>query len=228
MPLPCKGHSVRLPIILASLISLVALQACDDQKAVASTVAEESGAAAEAPGPRLFGHKNFTVVYSVAENPSVSRTEHIRDWGYRKSEILLGASRIHMVSENGRIWVSTSDFPGVFVKNDEVTTGLIAHMDDQPELSIGHRRMLLLGLSPTGRTGEFAGHACRYYRSPDDFSSGKIEACTTDWGAMLYSRAELAQYEAMTIVASAVRIGDGGPDEAFAIDKVNAREADTF
>ena len=228
MPLRCKGNSVRLPVILASLISLVALQACDDQKARASTVSEEPGAADDAPALRLFGHENFTVVYSVVENPSVSKTEHVRNWGYRRSEILLGGSRVHMVYENGRVWVSSSDFPGVFVKNDEVTASLVANMDDQPELSIGHRRMLLSGLSPTGRTGEFAGHVCRYYRSPDDFSSGTVEACATDWGAMLYSKVEPAQYEAMTIVASEVRIGDAGPDEAFAIDKVNAREADTF
>ena len=228
MPLPCKGNSVRLSVILASLISLVALQACDDQKARASTVPEEPKAADEAAMPRLFGHESFALVYSVVENPSVSKTEHIRDWGYRRSEVLLGGSRLHMVHEDGRVWISSSDFPGVFVQNDEVAASLVAHMDDQPELSIGHRRMLLSGLSPTGRTGEFAGHACRYYRSPDDLTSGKIEACTADWGAMLYSKVEPAQYEAMTIVASAVRIGDGGPDEAFAIDKVNAREADTF
>jgi hypothetical protein len=219
---------MRLPVILASLIPILALPACGDQKASASNVLDEPEAISDAATPRLFGHEKFTVVYSTVENPSVSKTEHIRNWGHRKSELLLGGSRIHMVYEDGRVWVSTSEVPGVFVKNDEVIAGLIAHIDDQPGLSIGHRRMLLSGLSPTGQTGEFAGHVCRYYRSPAEFSAGKIEACTTDWGALLYSKAEIPQVDPITIVASAVRIGDGGPDAAFDIDKANAQDADTF
>jgi hypothetical protein len=72
--------------------------------------------------------------------------------------------------------------------------------------------MTPIGARRTGQTGSFAGHQCEYWEIP---SMGSRE-CITSWGLALYRTNTIANVTEET--ATEVRIGDGGPDSAFAYD----------
>ncbi|MGF1456027.1 MAG: hypothetical protein ACFB6R_11725, partial [Alphaproteobacteria bacterium] len=71
--------------------------------------------------------------------------------------------------------------------------------------------MAAVGGTPTGETGSFAGHDCRYYRN----DAIGTTACVTDWGATLHLTVKLGKIE-IDRRADDIRLGDAGPASAYA------------
>lgn len=80
--------------------------------------------------------------------------------------------------------------------------------------------MTQMGGRATGENGNFAGHACAYWEIDQLGSS----SCVTPWGATLHNRTSLAGVTIERTVTE-VRMGDGGPDFAFAYDAARATQA---
>jgi hypothetical protein len=86
-------------------------------------------------------------------------------------------------------------------------------------VEFGKEIMTRAGGRPTGEKGSFAGQACDYW----EIASLGSRSCVTPWGATLHVKTTFAGV-ATEQTATAVRLGDGGPDEAFAYDKSKVTE----
>lgn len=204
--------------ILGLALAAVTATACDQATGTARTPMETAAAK-----PPLFGEKTFTILYGSGDGSGVSKAEYVRDWGHQRAEVYEGPStRVRVVYADGRAWAIHPQTGQAFEREDQVTATFIAHINDDPGSSFGRRRMLIgMGAQPTGETGAFAGHACEYYEATVPEPSGSVRVCVADWGGLLYLKligpGEIEQ------VATAVRLGDGGPDAAFELDKAGAQ-----
>jgi hypothetical protein len=89
-------------------------------------------------------------------------------------------------------------------------------MQDVPQVNAsiaGMSKQMFSGGRRTGEKGSFAGHDCEYWETSDS----TMRACVGSLGIPLYMRMQMA---GMTIenTVTELRLGDGGPDSAFAYD----------
>lgn len=94
---------------------------------------------------------------------------------------------------------------------------IVASMQGRPGTEFGEQIMRAMGATKTGSTGSFAGQSCAYWT----LASAGLRTCVTDWGATPHVAASLGpvSYERKAVE---VRVGDGGPDAAFAYDASKA------
>ncbi|MGH6951402.1 MAG: hypothetical protein ACREH4_11040 [Vitreimonas sp.] len=147
-------------------------------------------------------------------------TTHVRDWGRQQAilnDMTLSAGETSYPYENRMIIdglrIVTIDANGV-----ASATAATDNNQDAPErhgrswMEHYEHVMIPIGARRTGETGSFAGQRCEYWEIP---SLGARD-CITSWGWTLYRTNTIV--DVGEEAATEVRIGDGGPDAAFAYD----------
>lgn len=183
-------------------------------------------AASEAASERFYGREAFTIVY-VQDGAEAGRvTEHVRDWGRRRAEIVRTTTKVstvviekdnRMVSEGAKVATIDNRTGRISTIVNPMYDRIVASMQGRPGTEFGEQIMRAMGATKTGSTGSFAGQSCAYWT----LASAGLRTCVTDWGATLHVAASLGpvSYERKAVE---VRVGDGGPDAAFAYDASKA------
>jgi hypothetical protein len=103
----------------------------------------------------------------------------------------------------------------VTVMENPIYAEIVAEMRGQSPVAYGKALMRRMGGVETGETGRFAGHDCDYW------SIMGTRTCVADWGGTLHVEAGAGGFRIVQ-TATEVRMGDGGPDSAFQVDKAAA------
>lgn len=209
---------------------VMGLSACSppapDDSSDKSRPAAAENAAARDGGERFYGRETFTIVTSQTGHEAGSVIEHVRDWGRRRAEIKDATLRVSGVTqrintrgvfEGPQVTTINLDDGAVSTMTNPVYDQVVANMRGRDGVEFGRQIMTQMGGRATGERGSFAGHDCEYW----EIQQLGSRSCVTPWGATLYNRTSLA---GVTIerTATQVRLGDGGPDAAFAYDASRA------
>ncbi len=171
-------------------------------------------------GERFYGQEAFTIVHQLTGAETGVFTEHVRDWGRTRAELTdstfsMGpvnqAKKTRMVSVGARN-ITIDEVAGTTTAIDNpFYDRVVGAMKGKDPLAFGEQMMTSMGGSKTGETATIAGHGCEYW------SLMGVKTCVTSWGGTLHTATSIG-----TLVidrkATEVRIGDGGPDAAFAYD----------
>ena len=182
---------------------------------------------------KLANVEKYTIVYEVSgEVMQGTRTLHVRDWGKLTADfqdvkqVVAGFKQpvpstrtINDFREERIITISeatgtTTISPMPLFLKDQKKVGSLA--SDSNRIEAVHKAM---GGTATGKNGAFAGHDCAYWDYPQLFVSG----CMTEWGGAVHTINNFDENK-LEMTAVEVRLGDGGPDEAFAYDLSNATD----
>ncbi len=195
--------------------------AADPAPAQPTPRGNDTPASTGAPDRFFYGVEAFTIVSTQTGTESGTVTEYARSWGLERSEVfetsvqrgmrsiekrerkVYRSGRVTTINaRNGRSRSANAPFHGQVLE---------ASQGRRPE-DAGALIMAAVGGTATGETGRFAGHDCTYYENRAIGST----ICVTDWGGTLHLRVRFlgADYER---TATEVRLGDGGPDSAFAL-----------
>jgi hypothetical protein len=217
-----------------TVTSLIALAlglagGCSQPVSAPAPSAAEAVAPVLSPDERLFGVERFTIAYDQTGHDQGAVVEHVRDWGRARAEIKDTTLSIGGISHRSRIRVvhARAEIASVNVVSGDVTLATDPDYDDlvaaegaREAVAVGAAIMTRMGGRQTADTATFAGHECAYWELPQLGS----RACVTPWGATLHNTAALGGLR-VERVATAVRIGDGGPDDAFTYDDARAMRA---
>lgn len=192
-----------------------------------NAAAEAEGAAASG-AERFYGQESFTIVMAHTGRQLGTTTTHVRDWGRRRVELndtTLSVSGITARTNNRVIYdgarvitIEAGANAGTAITNP-LYGQVVEAMRGRSGVEFGQQIMTQMGGRSTGESGSFAGHACDYWEN----ASLGSRSCVTPWGATLHLRSNIG---GITIeqTATEVRLGDGGPDRAFAYDAASITE----
>lgn len=178
-------------------------------------------------GDRFYGRETFTIEYEQSGAEAGTVTEHVRDWGRRRVEIVKTTIRVSTVTINkdtravfdgANVATVDNATGGVTTTTNPLYDDVVTAMRGRSGVEFGEELMTRMGGKKTGEKGSFAGHECEYW----EVASLKTKSCVTPWGATLHISSSLVQV-GFERKATAVRIGDGGPDAAFAYDASKAK-----
>lgn len=205
------------PSRATAFLGTFALAACSQGPAPQDRPAE--AAAASAAGERFLDRESFTIEYAVSGDASGTIVEHVRDWGKRRAEVqdttatILGTSTVQQTRKvqdgatlytfdlaSGTMTSGPAPFYQEFVDASRGTTGV----------ETGKAILRALGGTETGETGAFAGEPCVYW----EIARLGSRTCVTEWGGTLHASTRIGRLT-LERTATNVRIGDGGPNEAF-------------
>lgn len=178
---------------------------------------------------RFFGREKFTIVSAQTGAQTGDVTEHVRDWGRQRAEVTHSTVSISgytqamnqkTVQNGDKIATVNLDTGAVTTMDNPMYDTIVAKMKGKSGLDFGKEIMTEMGGSATGEQGSFAGHDCEYWELP----SVGAKTCVTAWGGTLHTNVSMG---GMTFErkATEVRLGDGGPDDAFAYDASKATTA---
>jgi hypothetical protein len=185
-------------------------------------------AAATAPGDRFYDRQAFTIRYRLDGAQTGTRAEYVRDWGrLRATEDdtvmqIMGMAqpvRQRQVIEGPMIYTVDLTTNAVTAMENPIYSALITEMRGQDPVAFGKAMMRRMGGTETDETGRFAGHDCTYWT----LLGGRT--CVSDWGGVLHTETGVAGFQIVQ-TATEVRLGDGGPDSAFVVDKAAARRVE--
>jgi hypothetical protein len=200
-------------------------------EAAADLSAGSSNADAAPPADgeeRFYGKESFTIVSAQTGTESGDFVEHVRDWGRNRAEIkkttlkfgsFTTDSATRTIYEGARVTTVDLKTGAVTSFNNGQYDAIVARMKGRSGVEFGKEIMTALGGVETGETGSFAGHDCVYW----ELASLGSRTCVTPWGGSLHTSASLAGVT-FEKTAIEVRMGDGGPDDAFAYDASKAQE----
>lgn len=194
-----------------------------DAGADAPTVNAAAGAGGE---ERLYGEEKFSIVYRLSGQQEGAVTEYNRAWGRQRAEITDTVMRIagrtmktrtRAIYDGPNIATVNLDTGATTTTVNPMYDQLVGAMRGRTGVEMGKEMMVAMGGQATGERGTFAGQACEYWTVP----SFGARSCVTPWGATVK---QTTTFAGVTIdkEATAVRVGDGGPDEAFAYDASKA------
>lgn len=177
-------------------------------------------------GERFYGARSFTIVYTLEGADAGTVTEHVRDWGRKRVEIKKSQIKFGPVVQNidertifdhAKIVRIDATTGAITVQQNPVYDDVVAAMRGRSGPEVGEQFARALGGEPTGETGSFAGQSCTVW----EFPQLATRSCVTDFGATLRASSAVGQFKTER-VATDFRMGDGGPDEAFAYDESKA------
>lgn len=215
----CMLRGCMRMIILSGLVCLVA--ACISTGSGADFVAQARDEI------RYYDRETFTVVMTHRGATTGTTTTYVRDWGRRQVIVnemsfssggLAQPYRNRTVMEGGRIVTidETGAATGETLADYEANW---AQWRGRSAMERFESQMPSTSARPTGELGSFAGHACEYWEAP----AMGIRDCVTSWALTVYESFTVGNVAA-EMVATEVRIGDGGPDAAFAYDPATVTE----
>lgn len=178
---------------------------------------------------RFYGKKAFTIVSKQTGMQSGDIVEHVRDWGRRSARITNTSMTMggftqttrQRVIQNGAEIITVDDAAGTVTSmKNPIYDSVVAAMKGKSGIAFGKEIMTRMGARETGEKGSFAGQGCDYW----ELASAGTKTCVTEWGGTLHVLTNMA---GMSIerTATEARLGDGGPDEAFAYDASNVTTA---
>lgn len=175
---------------------------------------------------RFYGQERFTLVGTQSGAESGTWTEHVREWGRTRAEILDMKMSVFGISRQNRSRVvytgpeiATVDLQtgGVTLTTNPLYSQVVEGMQQYDSTEEFSKAMMeALGGRATGESGNFAGHACEYW----ELQLGS-RSCVTSWGATLHNSTSLAGVTIERTVTE-IRMDDGGPDDAFEFDASQA------
>jgi hypothetical protein len=178
-----------------------------------------------APSDRFYDRQAFTIRYKLEGTQTGTRAEYVRDWGklrvLEEDSVLrvMGteqAVRNRQLIEGSQIYTVRLPDNTVTVMENPLYQELTAEMQGQDPVEFGRAMMRRMGGTETGETGRFAGHDCTYWT----ILGGRT--CITPWGGTLYVENQVGGIRIVQ-EATEVRLGDGGPDSLFQVDKASAQ-----
>lgn len=178
---------------------------------------------------RFFGREKFTIVSTQSGAQTGDVTEYVRDWGRQRAEVTHSTVNVagytqamnqKTVQDGASIATVNLDTGAVTTMENPMYDTIVAKMQGKSGLDFGKEIMTEMGGSATGEKGSFAGHDCEYWELP----AVGAKTCVTAWGGTLHTNVNMG---GMTFErkATEVRLGDGGPDDAFAYDASKATAA---
>ncbi len=224
------------PII--ALVALASIAACNRQSSettasveapAAPAPAAEAPAAASSGGERFYGRERFTIVYAHTGQQTGMSIEHVRDWGRRRAEItdttlsVLGVTQrtnTRAVFEGPQVATIDLGAQAVTTMTNPLYDQIVAAMRGRDGVEAGREIMTRMGGRATGERGSFAGQDCEYW----EVAQLGSRSCVAPWGATLHLRSSFGGI-VIERTATEVRMGDGGPDEAFEYDASRATQA---
>lgn len=219
----------RIAVVSAGVLALAACSPDASKETAAATPAAAAPTAAGGPKDRFYDRQAFTVAYTLSGAQTGTRTEHVRDWGARR--VMLEDSVMTAMGQREAVR-SRLLFEGADTYTVDLATGTRTVMTNPMHAEMvqamreaggaqafGRQFLERGGGTETDETGSFAGQTCRYW----SLMGGRT--CVTDWGAVLHQLTEVGGIR-VEQTATAVRIGDGGPDSAFAFDKAAHQRID--
>jgi hypothetical protein len=127
------------------------------------------------------------------------------------------AMNTRTVQEGAKIANINLDTGAVSTMENPMYDTIVAKMQGKSGMEFGKEIMTQMGGRETGEKASFAGHECSYW----ELASLGTKTCVTSWGGTLHTSVNMAGM-AFERTATDVRMGDGGPDEAFAYDESKA------
>lgn len=202
--------------------------ACSPPAGETSGDPSASPSAAAADGERFYGQERFSIVMSHTGRQTGTTTTHVREWGRRRAEIndtsisvagFTQQTRNRVIYEGPRVTTVDTATGAASAITNPLYDQVVAAMRGSDGVEFGQAIMTQMGARATGENGVFAGHECAYWEIP----GLGTRTCVTPWGATLHLVTGMG---GITIeqTATEVRIGDGGPDEAFAYDAASVTE----
>lgn len=169
---------------------------------------------------RYYDREAFTVVMTYTGAITGTTTRYVRDWGRQQAIVndmvmsaggLASSYRNRVVMEGARIVTidETGATLGETLADYEQNW---AEWRGRTAMERFERQMPNIGARRTGASGSFAGQVCDYWET----QSIGMRDCVTSWGLTLYESNTIANVSES--VATEVRMGDSGPDSAFAYD----------
>lgn len=216
--------------------ALCAAMACSPQGGGETGAQSETGAAETAStetaagggGERFYGEETFTIVYDQTGAEAGAFTEHVREWGRKRVEIaktklsmagLSIAKDQRIIYDRDQIITVDNTTGSTTIAGNSLYNEIVGAMDGRTGVEFGEQMMRAFGGEKTGETGSFAGQACEFWTLPQLGA----RSCVTPWGATLFTEANIGGIN-ITRTAKEVRMGDGGPDAAFAYDASKAQQ----
>lgn len=202
----------------------------DDSADAGKSVASAGADAPPADGrERFYGRETYTIVFDQTGMIAGSITEHVRDYGRRRAEITKTTTSVagmsvkqdtRLVAEGAKMTTVDNQTGAVTTMTNPMYDGIVAAMKGKSGVEVGEQMMRRMGAKATGEKASFAGHDCEYWT----IAGLGSRSCVTPWGATLHISSSLAgmSYDKKAI---AIRMGDGGPDAAFAFDASRAKVA---
>lgn len=197
---------------------------------VATTLASATTAlGAAGGGERFYGQEEFTIVMAHSGSQTGTTTTHVRDWGRSRAEVnettlsvagMKQKTANRVIHEGARATTVDAGTNAGTAMVNPLYDQVVASMRGKTGVEFGKEIMTRMGGRPTGEKGTFAGQACDYW----EVASLGSRSCVTPWGATLHLKSAFGGV-AMEQTATEVRLGDGGPDAAFAYDKSKITEA---
>lgn len=197
-----------------------ATKAIESISVVDETAPEAGGA------ERFYGRERFTIVSSQSGAETGEIIEHVRDWGRKRVEI---KNTTLSVSGFTKETATRTIYDGASIVTVESGTGaatttdnplyntMVARMKGKSGVDFGRELMTQMGGSATGEKGSFAGESCDYW----ELAQMGVKTCVAPWGGSLKTVANLGGIS-FDKTATEIRIGDGGPDDAFSYDPSKA------
>ncbi len=198
--------------------------------APANPVAAALPAAETADGKeRFYGKERFTLVMTHSGSQTGTTTTHVRDWGRLRAEIndhslsvagMVQPTRNRIVFEGARATTIDAASNAATALDNPFYDQVVAAMRGRTGVEFGEQIMAQLGGRATGEKGSFAGEPCDYW----EIAAVGSRSCVTPWGATLHLK---TSFGGITLeqTATDLRVGDGGPDTAFAFDAASVTEA---
>ncbi|MDX2235020.1 MAG: hypothetical protein NW200_11045 [Hyphomonadaceae bacterium] len=214
----------RLFVTLGAIAALAACTPPAGQDSASGTDPSLKAKAAGAAGgdERFFGEERFTIVMAHTGQQTGVSTLHVREWGRKRAEIkdltinfagMTQPMRERVINEGARIITIDPTSGAGSATDNPLYADVVEAMRGRDGVAFGAEIMTRMGGRRTGESGTFAGHACDYW----EVAQLGTRSCVTPWGGTLRVSSALA---GLTIeqTATEVRLGDGGPDDAFAYD----------
>jgi len=217
----------------ATAFMLAALAACSQPQGAekaADGAAQAPAALAAASGgdERFFGREAFTLVYRHSGSQSGTSTTHVREYGRKRVEIndtalsvagMTHRTRTRVIYEGPRVITVDAQANTATAITNPLYEQVVAAMRGRSGVEFGEQIMTQMGGRKTGESGVFVGQSCEYW----EIAQLGSRSCVTPWGATLHLRSSLGGV-LLEQTATDVRLGDGGPDAAFAYDPAQITE----
>lgn len=171
----------------------------------------------------FYEQEKFTVTYELTGSPeSGTITEHVMDWGNKRVEIknvtmnYAGIKRTikQRIIYNGAEIITVDLQTGAVTKTtNPMHDKIVASISGKTGVEYGKEWATAMGATPTGKTGTYAGVDCDEWSMPGLGTT----LCIAKSGITLFNATKMGPV-AMTRKATEVKLGDGGPAEAYAYD----------
>ncbi len=176
----------------------------------------------------FYGQDRFSIDYTLSGTESGTITEHVDACGVRRVEVKnTQVSVMGMVQRtdqrviyDGEQIITVDNATGSVTTTTNPFYAQMAAAADREGggVALGERMMRGMGGTPTGQTGSYAGHSCDRWQ----VAQLGAEVCVTSWGATLHMRSNIMGMT-MERTATAVRLNDAGPADAYSYDASKAQ-----